>query len=140
LRGFKPGEFKFEGVDLLQESGERMGEALVKRLGIPIKANADPNLQRRLIDAGLFDELDELRWGGHPYLPKVQFLPGGRALAELYMQSPTFVRGKPALDERLRVKGLPDYQSLMEAKMDEIEKETPGRLQLDEIGRASCRE
>jgi hypothetical protein len=42
LDRFKPGEFKFEGVDTLHDSMERMGEKLVKRLGMPVKANADP--------------------------------------------------------------------------------------------------
>jgi hypothetical protein len=108
-----------------------MGEKLVERLGMPIHANADPGLQKRLIDAGLFDELDALRLGSHPYLPKVQFLPSGRALSEMYMESPAFARGRPALEKRLRDAGFANYRALMEAKMDEIESETLGRLELD---------
>lgn len=82
LKRFEPGEFKFQGVDNLNESVERMGEKLVKGLGMPIHANADPALQERLIAAGQFEELDALRLGGHPYLPKVEFLSGGRAHVE----------------------------------------------------------
>jgi hypothetical protein len=137
LNRFKPGEFKFEGVDTLNDSVERMGERLVKQLGMPVKAQADPALQQRLIAAGLFDELDALRFGGHPYLPKAEFFPGGRALAELYMQSPAFARGQPAIEERLRAAGYSDYRSMMEARMGEIEAKNPGRLEFDvEAGKA----
>lgn len=131
LSRFKPGEFKFEGVDTLHDSLERMGERLVKGLGMPIKANADPALQERLIAAGLFDELDALRFGSHPYLPKLEFLAGGSAAAELYMNSPAFARGQPAIEKRLRAAGLPDYRTLMEGKLHELEEENPGRLELD---------
>jgi hypothetical protein len=137
LSRFTPGEFKFEGVDTLNDAFERMGERLVKRLGMPIEANADPALQERLIAAGLFSELDELRLGGHPYLPKVQFSPGGRELTELYLKSQVFSGAEAAVDARLRAAGMPDYRSLMKAKMEELEAETPGRLELDvEAGKA----
>jgi hypothetical protein len=131
LGRFKPGEFRFEGVDTLKESVARMGEKLVERLGMPIAANADPALQERLIAAGLFAELDSLRWGGHPYLPKAEFSPGGRALGELYMRTGAFTRSRPAVEERVRAVGLPDYQSLLEAHIGEIEAEHPGRLEVD---------
>ena len=138
LNRFEPGEFKFEKVDTLHESGERMGEKLAKRLGMSIAANADPALQQRLIAAGLFEELDALRFGGHPYLPKVQFTPSARALSEhVYTTSSAFARAQPALEERLHAAGLPDYETLMEAKMREAEAEYPGRLQVDvEAGKA----
>jgi len=137
LKRFEPGQFKFEGVDTLNDGFERMGEKLTERLGMGITANADPALQARLIDAGLFDALDELRWGGHPYLPKVQFVPAVSELADVYMQSHVFGRTQPALEERLRAAGLPDLQSLMAAKMREADEETPGRLELDvEAGKA----
>ncbi len=139
LNRFKPGEFKFEAVDTLKESIERMGEKAVKRLGMPVKAQADPALQQRLIAAGLFGELDALRLGGHPYLPRVEFFPGGRAMAEPYMQSPAFERGRPAIEERLRASGLSDYRSLLEARMGEIEARNPARLELDiEAGKAKA--
>jgi hypothetical protein len=131
LSRFKPGEFKFEGVDTLNDAFERMGEKLVKRLNMPMAANADPALQERLIAAGLFSELDGLRLGGHPYLPKVQFSPGGRELTELYLKSQAFSGAEAAVDARLRAAGMPDYRTLMKAKMAELEAETPGRLQLD---------
>ena len=131
LNRFKPGEFKFEGVDALKESKERMGEKLVERLGMPVKAQADPALQQRLIAAGLFGELDALRLGGHPYLPRAEFFPGGRALVELYMRSPAFERGRPAIEQRLHASGLGDYRSRLEAKMGEIEAKNLGRLELD---------
>ena len=50
-----------------------MGEELVERLRMPVRANADPALQERLVTAGLFGELDALRCGGNPYLPRVEF-------------------------------------------------------------------
>jgi hypothetical protein len=136
LDRFKPGEFKFQGVDTLTDALEHMGEELTKWLEMPLKADAA--LQQRLIAAGLFDELEALRFGGHPYLPKVEFYPGGQALTETYMASPRFAREQAAVDERLRAAGLPDYRSLMEQRMHEIEKRTPGRLELDvEAGNAA---
>jgi len=132
LRRFKPGEFKFEGVDRLDEWGERMGEKLVRRLGMAVTANADPALQQRLIAAGLFGELDELRWGGHPYLPKAQFIPGGRELAKQAGMDALLARAQPAVEERLRAAGAADYRSLVEAKLREAEDRLPpGRLTLE---------
>lgn len=65
-------------------------------------ANADPELQERPVAAGLFDELAALRLGPHPYLPKVQFIPGARELAEqVYMRSELFSRMQPAIEKRL---------------------------------------
>jgi hypothetical protein len=43
---------------------------------MPMKANADPAQQERLVTAGLFVELDALRGVGHLHLPKVKFRPG----------------------------------------------------------------
>jgi hypothetical protein len=137
LSGFRPGDFKFDGVDTLNDSSERMGEKLVERLGVPIRANADPALQERLVASGLFEELDALRLGSHPYLPKVQFLPSARALSESYLDSRAFARGRPAVEERLRAAGFDDYRSLIEAKMAQAEREMPGRIELDvEAGEA----
>jgi hypothetical protein len=139
LEAFKPGQFKFEGVDTLDESVAHMAEKLVNRLGMPLKANADPALQERLIAAGLFDELDALRFGAHPYLPKVQFMPSGRELTAQYMKSPAFARVQPRVDERLRAAGFADYESALEAKMPEAERENPGRLELEvEAGKAGA--
>lgn len=143
LERFKPGEFKFEGADRLNDWGERMAEGLVRRLGMTVTANADPALQQRLIAAGLFGELDELRWGGHPYLPKAQFIPGARELAKQTGMDALFARAQPAVQERLRAAGAAgaagaaDYRSLVEAKMREAEDELPGRLTLEvEAGKA----
>ena len=137
LKRFKPGEFRFEGADRLNDGGERMGEKLVRRLGMAVTANADPALQQRLIAAGLVGELDELRWGGHPYLPKAQFIPGGRELAKQANMDALFARAQPAVEERLRAAGAADYQSLVEAKMREAENKFPGRPTLEvEAGKA----
>jgi hypothetical protein len=131
------GEFKFEGADPLNDWGERMGEKLVRRLGMAVTANADPALQQRLIAAGLFGELDELRWGGHPYLPKAQFIPGGRELAKQTNMDALLARAQPAVEERLRAAGYADYRSLVGAKMREAEDKIPGRLTLEvEAGKA----
>jgi hypothetical protein len=132
LARFKPGEFKFEGADRLNEAMERTGEKLVSALRMPLKSNADPALQERLIAAGLFDELDALRLGAHPYLPKVQFLPGASALTEqVYMQSGLLARMQPGVEERLRAAGMADFKSLWEEKVREAEARDPGRLELD---------
>lgn len=138
LERFTGGEFKFVGVDHLHEASERMGERLVKRLGMPITANADPALQERLIGAGLFQELDALRWGGHPYLPKAQFIPSARHLADQTgMTALMLERVRPALEARASAAGLPDVESMMEAKLREAEARDPGRLVLDvEAGKA----
>jgi hypothetical protein len=134
LKRFKPGEFKFEGADPLNESGERMGENLVRALGMAVTANADPALQQRLIAASLFGELDELRWGGHPYLPKAQFIPGGRELAKQANMDALLARAQSAVEERLRAASTADYRSLVEAKMREAEDRLPGRLTLGLAG------
>jgi hypothetical protein len=133
LEHFEPGAFKFTGVDRLHEAVERMGEKLTKRLGMPINASADPALQERLIAAGLFEELDALRLGGHPYLPKVQYMPGARALAEqMYLKSGRLGRIQPAAQERLRAAGVSgDFESMFQAHIDEAEANSPGRLELD---------
>jgi hypothetical protein len=138
LEGFKPGEFRFEGADPLNDAAERMGEKLVRALGMPIAANADPELQRRLVAGGLFEVLDALRLGHHPYLPKVWFTPGAGTLSrDAYVGSGPFAHLQPALEERLRAAGMPDYESLMAAKLAQAEREHPGRLELDvEAGRA----
>jgi hypothetical protein len=133
LEHFKPGAFKFTGVDTLHEAVERMGEKLTERLGMPIGANADPALQERLIAAGLFEELDALRLGGHPYLPKVQYMPGARALADqMYVQSGRLERMQAVAQERLRAAGMSgDVKSMFQAKIDEADAKSPGRLELD---------
>jgi hypothetical protein len=138
LERFPRGEFKFEGVDHLHEGTERMGEKLVTRLGMPLTANADPALQQRLVAAGLFAELDALRWGGHPYLPKAQFIPSARHLADQAgMTTRMLERTHPALEARLAAAGYPDLESMVEAKLREAEAQDPGRLVLDvEAGRA----
>jgi hypothetical protein len=137
LERFEPGAFKFEGVDALNDGFERMGAKLVSRLGMSLTATADPALQERLIAAGLFQELDALRWGGHPYLPKVQFVPGAGELAEqVYFSSPAFARIAERVDERARAAGFGDYRSMIEAQAREAEADDPGRLVLEvEAGR-----
>ncbi len=129
LERFEPGMFKFEGVDTLNDAFEQMGTKLARQLGMPLSANADPALQERLIAAGLFGELDALRWGGHPYLPKVQFLPGARELTEeVYFNSPAFARVARRADESARAAGFADYRSMIAANAREAEAQDPGRL------------
>jgi hypothetical protein len=102
-----------------------------------LSANADPALQERLIAAGLFEELDALRWGGHPYLPKVQFVPSASELAEqVYFTSPAFARVARRPGQRVRAAGFGDYQSMIAAKAREAGAEDPGRLVFEvEAGR-----
>lgn len=54
-------------------------EWFAKKVGVPA---ADAALQDRLRAAGLFDELEALRWGTNPYLPKAAFNPRGQAFGE----------------------------------------------------------
>jgi len=111
---------------------ESVGRVYGKLLGplMPISTAVDPALHERLIASGLFAELDALRWGGHPYLPKVEFYPGGRALGERFLRTSAVERHRPALERRARAAGL-DYESLLEAHIREVEEDTPGRLELD---------
>lgn len=142
LRRFAPGEFKFEGVDTDREGAEAVWEKLLGRLAGPLGgstvwSSADEEVQERLIAAGLFDELDALRWGGHPYLPKLEFIPSGRELTNRYVQSSAFTRGQDRVDGRLHSAGLPDYRSILEKQASDREASLPGRLSVDvEIGKA----
>jgi hypothetical protein len=137
LRSFRPGEFSFEGVDRQRESLERLGAGLTKALGAPVQMTPDPELQERLIGAGLFEQLSALRWGPHPFLPKAEFTPPGREMAHRFMESPAFARMEPKVSERVRVAGLPDYETLMKQRMAEVDASAPGRLLLAvEVGKA----
>jgi hypothetical protein len=136
LKRFKPGQFKFEGVDTLNDGFERMGEKLTKRLGVPIAANADPALQERLVEAGLFDVLEELRSGGHPYLPKAAFTPPASEIARQIYTPARLARLEAAAGDKLRDAGYADLQSLMTTRIKEADQETPGALELDvEMGK-----
>jgi hypothetical protein len=128
LRRFQAGEFKFEGVDTLREGTERLGAKLVKALGVPVEATADEDLQQRLIEAGLFDELAALRWGAHPYLPKASFRPSGGELATAYTQSAAFRRVEPRANEQLAGAGLADYASMLRKQVDALQSSQPGAL------------
>lgn len=125
LRAFRPGEFKFEGVDVRREAGSAAWAGLIKRLGIPAPdATVDQAVQHRLIDAGLFDELSALRWGGHPYLPKAAFTPPGRELVGEWNRSAILNRAQP-------------LQLALSQHMAELDKKSPGHLALEvEIGKA----
>jgi hypothetical protein len=137
LRGFASGEFKFERVDMLREGEERLAAKLTKAFGVPTDPTASEELQERLIAAGLFDELAALRWGAHPYLPKVEFRPPASELARAYMHSPAATRVEPQVSARLRAEGLPGYETLLEQRMAEMDASTPGTLALEvEVGKA----
>jgi hypothetical protein len=137
LRGFQPGEFKFERVDFMREAGERKGAKLARAFGVPIDHTPDDELQERLIASGLFDELSALRWGAHPYLPKAEFTPPASELVHLYKHSPAFARVEPKMTERLRTAGLPDLDSLLEQRMADAAASSPGKLVIDvEVGNA----
>jgi hypothetical protein len=134
LKLFKPGEFKFDVVDWNRDSAGRTWAAALKPF---MPGNNDPEaaaLRERLIAAGLFAELDALRFGAHPYLPKVMFIPGRRAMFEL---QPLLGTGRALVEERLRAAGL-DYESVMKKRLEEAEAKFPGRLRLDvEAGEAT---
>jgi hypothetical protein len=130
LGRFRPGEFKFGGVDTLREAGEKTGEKLARRLGVPLARPTDPALQDKLVAFGLFEELDALRWGPHPFLPIAAFIPSGRDFADAYTRSPAFARIEPGVSERLRAAGLPDFESVIRERMDELAG-APGRLELE---------
>jgi hypothetical protein len=137
LRGFAPGEFKFERVDTLREGSEKLAAKLTKALGVPTDPTASKELQERLIAAGLFDELAALRWGAHPYLPKVEFTPPAGELTRAYMHSPAAARVEPQVSARLRAEGLPGFEALLEQRMAEADASSPGKLVLEvEVGKA----
>jgi hypothetical protein len=136
LRGFAPGEFKFERVDMLREGTERLAAKLTKALGVPTEPTAPRELQERLIAAGLFEELAALRWGAHPYLPKVEFMPPASEITRAYLESPAAARVEPQVSARLRAEGLPGYEALLEQQMAQADASSPGRLVLEvEVGR-----
>ncbi|TMK42614.1 MAG: hypothetical protein E6G56_00755 [Actinobacteria bacterium] len=124
LGAFHPGEFKFEGVDVRREAASGAWMGLIGRLGIPAPAvTADDALQQRLIAAGLFDEMTALRWGGHPYLPKVAFTPPGREIAREWLESDALDPTEP-------------LQAALSQRMAELDQKSPGRLMLEvEMGK-----
>ena len=136
LHAFRPGEFKFEGVDRLREGAAAVWGGMVKRMGIPVPPAADEKLQERLVAAGLFGELTALRWGAHPYLPKAEFTPPASQLALDIYTPEILARMGPAADQKLRAAGYSDFQSLMASRIEEADKESPGRLELEvEMGK-----
>jgi hypothetical protein len=125
LKAFRPGEFRFEGVDTRAEASAAAWTGLIKRLGIPAPdATADPAVHQRLVDSGLFDELSALRWGGHPYLPRVEFAPPARELVGAWGESGSLDRAQP-------------LQAALQERMSELDAKGPGRLTLEvEVGKA----
>jgi hypothetical protein len=137
LRGFQPGEFKFERVDFMRDAHERRGAKLAKAFGVPVDAVPDQELQERLIAGGLFGELAALRWGAHPFLPKAEFTPPASQLARVYKDSAAFARAEPKVTERLRAAGLPDLDALLDQRAAEADASSPGKLVIDvEVGKA----
>jgi hypothetical protein len=136
LRAFKPGEFKFEGVDRLAEGAAAVWTGMVKRLGVPVPPAADQELQERLVAHGLFEELEALRWGAHPYLPKVAFTPPASELARDIYTPEILARVGPAVEQKLRAAGYSDFESLLASRIKEADQEDPGRLELEvEMGK-----
>jgi hypothetical protein len=125
LRAFRSGEFKFGGVDVRSEAASTAWTGLIQRLGIPAHdATADREVQQRLIDAGLFDELSALRWGGHPYLPKAAFTPPARELVGEWNRSGSLDRAQP-------------LQAALYRRIGELDAKSPGHLAVQvEIGKA----
>jgi hypothetical protein len=136
LRAFRPGEFRFEGVDRLREGAEAVWSGMVKRLGVPVPPAADGELQQRLIAAGLFEELAALRWGAHPFLPKAEFTPPASEIARQFYTPEVLSRMGPAVEGKLRAAGYSDLESLMASRIAAADQETPGQLELDvEVGK-----
>jgi hypothetical protein len=136
LRRFAPGEFRFDRADTLREGEERLAAKLTKALGVPTEPTAPKELQERLIAAGLFEELAALRWGAHPYLPKVEYRPPASELTRAYLDSAAAARIEPQVSARLRAEGLPGYEALLEQRMAEADASNPGRLTVEvEVGR-----
>ncbi len=128
LRAFQPGDFKFEGVDIRSEAAATGWLSFINRLGIPVDTGGDAEaLHSRLIAAGLFDELVSLRWGGHPYLPKVSYTPPARVLLQAWLQSDNFTRST----------GLPDMRTAITQHIAEVDRGGSGRLTVEvEMGNA----
>lgn len=136
LHAFRPGDFKFEGVDTLSEGAEAVWTGAVKHMGIPVPPAADEELQDRLVAGGLFEELAALRWGAHPYLPRAAFFPPASELARDVYTPEILARMGPAVDQRLRAAGYADFQSLMASRIKQADEKSPGRLELEvELGK-----
>jgi hypothetical protein len=136
LRSFPPGEFTFEGPEHSRHGSGRLAERLTAALGAPPRA-APAELQERLIAAGLFDELQALRWGSQPFLPKAAFTPSGSEQAHLYRHSPAFTRIEQRMSERLRAAGVPDHESMLDQRAEQMGDSAPGCLMFEvEVGRA----
>jgi hypothetical protein len=101
------------------------GRGLIKRLGVPAPdATADQAVQQRLIDAGLFDVLSALCWGGHPYLPKAAFTPPARELLGEWNYSGALEKAQP-------------LQAALNRGLAELDEKAPGDLTLEvELGKA----
>lgn len=132
-------EFTFERVVGFEgeASLSKKWGAFAKRLSGFDPPVADTALQERLVADGLFEELSALRWGRHPYLPKVGFTPPASEIAERWLESGGLGAVAPTLDERLRAAGQPDLQSAIGAQLRKLGETQPGRLQVEvEVGRA----
>jgi hypothetical protein len=126
--GSRPKGFAFTNVDVRSELAQGAWMGLVKRLGVPITiGESDEALQARLVDAGLFDELGALRWGKHPYLPKVEFTPPGPEWLRGWLQSSGPAGAPPEFAERLQAHGL-NLEEVMKQQMAQVEQKGPGRL------------
>jgi hypothetical protein len=104
------------------------GEWLSKKLSVP---PADEEVKERLRAAGLFEELTWLRWGRHPYLPKVTFNPRAQAAGLASLAS--------RMKEGLRAEGRPELESAIDEGMRTSIDEHPAELSLQvEMGKAKA--
>jgi hypothetical protein len=106
-------EFKFE---------RPQGGWLRNKLGVPA---ADPELQQRLRAAGLFEELSLLRWGTHPYLPRVSFNPHAQAIGPGPLAD-----YESGLKEMLRAQGHPEYEAALDDELRAGRQQHRGELEV----------
>jgi hypothetical protein len=115
-------EFKFERPS---------ARWLRNKLGVPA---ADPALEETLRAAGLFEELSLLRWGSHPYLPKVNFDPHAQAIGEGPLAD-----YETGLKEMLRAQSRPEHESALDQELGVARQQHPGELSVQvEAGKAKA--
>jgi hypothetical protein len=91
-------------------------------------------MEQRLVSAGLFEQLSQLRWGRNHFLPKSKFIPPSRETSADFMDSSFFaaleaaVDRSPKLSEQLQAAGQADLRSAMAASFQTDEAQNPGKL------------
>jgi hypothetical protein len=121
--------FEAPGQGLVGRKVNALAEMIGGAAALPDRA-----MEERLVSAGLFEQLSQLRWGRNHFLPKSRFIPPWRETAADFMDS-SFVAGleaaverSPRLSEQLQAAGQADLRSAMAARFQKDEAQNPGKL------------